>query len=205
MARQRQLQRCKWVFWRVSASNFYFDRDKAMASLWRKLEELGIQPVTEAPPAASSESPPQSERSSPPPKATPTVSRVAPESPAPSRQPDLIPSNQMELPSTRSGFSPDRSHEAAAHDGISAALREYIAAAKQKRAYGVLVYEEIGHVVLELIPRQRRVDRTGLIRRAADALDFSEAAYKRIDESIRRLEELKKVSTDSKSVWRRVA
>lgn len=54
MARQRQLERCKWVFWRVSASDFYFDRDKAMASLWRKLEELGIHPLTETSAAPSS-------------------------------------------------------------------------------------------------------------------------------------------------------
>src|SRR5207237_4054949 len=45
MYRQRQLERCKWVFWRVSASSFYFDREKAMASLWCKLEELGIHPL----------------------------------------------------------------------------------------------------------------------------------------------------------------
>ena len=109
----------------------------------------------------------------------------------------------MELPSTGSGVSSDQNREEAARDGIRAALQEYIAAAKQKRPYGVLIYEEIGHVVMELMPKQGRVDRTELIRNAADALDFSDAAYKRIDESIRRLEELKKVCTDSKSVWRR--
>ena len=200
MARQRQLERCKWVFWRVSASNFYFDRDKTMVSLWRKLDELGIQPLTEASPSASSQTPPQSERTNrPPPNQTPTVSRVVAKSPVPS----LVQSKQMELPNAGSGVSPDESHEEAAHDGINTALREYIAAAKQKRPHGVLICEEIGHVLLELMPRQGRVARVELIRHAADALDFSEAAYKRIEDSLRRLEELRKVSGDSNNVWRR--
>jgi very-short-patch-repair endonuclease len=66
MARQRQLERCKWVFWRVSASIFYFDREKAMASLWRKLDELGIRPLTETPPTVWSKTPPQPEHASGP-------------------------------------------------------------------------------------------------------------------------------------------
>ena len=108
----------------------------------------------------------------------------------------------MELPSAGSGVSSDQNREEAARDGISAALREYISAAKQKRPYGVLIYEEIGQVVLELMPKQGRVDRRELIRNTAEVLDFSDAAYKRIDESIRRLEELKQVCADSNSVWR---
>lgn len=132
----------------------------------------------------------------------PAASRVAP-APVPSR-PDLIPSNQMELPSTDTGASADRTREDVGHDGIGAALREYIAAARQKYPNGFLKSEQIGHVVLELMPRQGRIDRNEIIKKAADALDFSEAAYKRIDESIRRLEELKKVCVDSNSVWRRM-
>ena len=207
MARQRQLERCKWVFWRVSASSFYFDRDKAMASLWRKLEELGIHPLTAARPEATPETPPQTERTSPPPTAPPTtpqnISKPFPKTPSPTRQPDLIPSNQMELPASKP--EPQPSHADATHEAKIKELREYVFAAKQKRTYGVLVYEEIGHVVLELLPRQERIHRSELIRNTADVLEFEEVAFKRIDEAIRRLEELKKVSADSNYVWRRVS
>lgn len=44
MARQRQLERSNWVFWRVLASVFYRDPDGAMESLWEKLDDLGIGP-----------------------------------------------------------------------------------------------------------------------------------------------------------------
>jgi hypothetical protein len=110
----------------------------------------------------------------------------------------------MELSSTGGSESVNLNREATSQDGISAALREYIDAAKQKRPYGILIYEEIGHAVLELMPRQGRVDRKEIIRKAADALDFPEVAYKRIDESIRWLEEQNKIYTDSNFVWLRM-
>lgn len=200
MARQRQLERCKWVFWRVSASSFYFDREKAMASLWRKLEELGIHPLIATQPEVTPETPPQSERTSPPPPPQ-NISKPFSKTPSPSRQPDLIPTSQMELPTQKTEAQP--SHADVSHEiVVSSALREYISAAKQKRPYGVLVYEEIGHVVLELMPRQGSVDRKELIRSAAEVVDFPEVAFKRIDEAIRQLENLKKVSADSNYVWR---
>ncbi|MEW5921918.1 MAG: AAA domain-containing protein [Bacillota bacterium] len=45
MERQRQLERCKWTFWRIRASTFYRDPDVAMESLWDKLERLNIYPT----------------------------------------------------------------------------------------------------------------------------------------------------------------
>jgi hypothetical protein len=66
-----------------------------------------------------------------------------------------------------------------------------------------ILISEIGHVVLELLPRQGRIHRHDLIKSTADVLEFEEVAFKRIDEAIRRLEELKKVSADSNYVWRR--
>jgi very-short-patch-repair endonuclease len=42
--RQRILERVGWTFWRVRGSQFYWDREKAMKSLWLKLEEMGIRP-----------------------------------------------------------------------------------------------------------------------------------------------------------------
>ena len=224
MARQRQLERCKWVFWRVSASSFYFDRDKAMASLWRKLEELEIHPLTPTALVANLETQPDIRPTSPPPTATPlakgsldkrwkeAVPRLSKllgltsppvsKTPLPSRQPDLIPSNQMELPTEKTSAESGRANTTQ-EARINSALREYVLAAKQKRPHGILVYEEIGHVVLELLPQRARIDRKELIKNTADILEFPDAAFKRIDEAIRRLEELKKVCADFNCVWRR--
>lgn len=44
MQRQRMLERCGWVLYRIRASTFYIDREKALDNLWRMLEERGISP-----------------------------------------------------------------------------------------------------------------------------------------------------------------
>ena len=198
MARQRQLERCKWVFWRVSASSFYFDPEKAMSSLWRKLEDLGIQPLTEILPATLSEAQSPADQSSASQKSPLPSPSVAPRATAASHQPDLIRSAQMELPNPNS-FTPNTETT----DGdVSPALKEYIATAKQMRPHGILVYDEIGHVAFELVPERGHVQRKELIRKTAEALDFPEVAFKRIEEAIQRLERLKKIGTDSNHVWR---
>ena len=43
--RERQLRRAGWEFWRVSGSSFYRYKERALDSLWGKLEELGIKPI----------------------------------------------------------------------------------------------------------------------------------------------------------------
>ena len=108
----------------------------------------------------------------------------------------------MELPTSQSEAQPTNTGDFN-QVGVTKELREYVLAAKQKRAYGVLVYEEIGHVALELLPHQGQIRRDELIRKTADFLEFEEVAFKRIDEAIRRLVELKKVSADSNYIWRR--
>ncbi len=49
--RQRVLERCGWVFYRVRASGFYADREGSLAGLWRMLEERGITPQSNGPSA----------------------------------------------------------------------------------------------------------------------------------------------------------
>lgn len=44
MQRQRVLERCRWVFSRIRASEFYADSNGALKGLWRMLEERGITP-----------------------------------------------------------------------------------------------------------------------------------------------------------------
>ncbi|GAB3803714.1 AAA domain-containing protein [Virgibacillus kimchii] len=45
MERQRILERVGWTFWRIRGSEFYLNRERALDPLWRKLEEMEIEPV----------------------------------------------------------------------------------------------------------------------------------------------------------------
>lgn len=45
--REKQLRRAGWEFWRVTGSAFYRHKEKALDSLWEKLEELGIKTITD--------------------------------------------------------------------------------------------------------------------------------------------------------------
>jgi hypothetical protein len=44
-AREQQLRRAGWEFWRITGSSFYRYKEKALESLWKKLDELGIEPM----------------------------------------------------------------------------------------------------------------------------------------------------------------
>ena len=44
MIRQRQLERCNWEFFRVRGASFYLNRENALQSLWRLLDERNIKP-----------------------------------------------------------------------------------------------------------------------------------------------------------------
>lgn len=45
--RERQLRRAGWEFWRVTGSSFYRHKEKALDSLWKKLDELDIKPLVD--------------------------------------------------------------------------------------------------------------------------------------------------------------
>ncbi len=44
-ARQRDLERSGWTFWRVRGSDFNSDRERALTGLWSELDRLGIEPM----------------------------------------------------------------------------------------------------------------------------------------------------------------
>jgi very-short-patch-repair endonuclease len=44
LARQRDLERCGWTFFRVRESAYYLDPDAALADLWGKLDDLNREP-----------------------------------------------------------------------------------------------------------------------------------------------------------------
>jgi very-short-patch-repair endonuclease len=73
LVRQRQLERCGWVFWRIRESEFYWDRVKSMEPLWRRLSELGIAPHVKGenpPPSGSSSDQREPKHPEPPPAAS---------------------------------------------------------------------------------------------------------------------------------------
>jgi very-short-patch-repair endonuclease len=45
MARQQSLERAGWKFWRIRGRDFYANPQKAMASLLKRLDQLGIMPA----------------------------------------------------------------------------------------------------------------------------------------------------------------
>ena len=49
MKRQESLERSGWKFWRVRGREFYFDKAKALESLWVQLDALGIETVQHEP------------------------------------------------------------------------------------------------------------------------------------------------------------
>ena len=42
--RQRDLERCGSVFWRIRESSFYHNKNQALSNLWKALVERGIYP-----------------------------------------------------------------------------------------------------------------------------------------------------------------
>ncbi|MEY2195403.1 hypothetical protein AB7942_22105 [Neobacillus sp. BF23-41] len=44
MNRQRILERCGWRFWRVRGSEYYYNPEKALDSLWETLKQYQIEP-----------------------------------------------------------------------------------------------------------------------------------------------------------------
>ncbi len=47
MSRQRQLERCGWVFWRIRGGAFYRDPDGSLEGLWETLSNMRIRPRTD--------------------------------------------------------------------------------------------------------------------------------------------------------------
>lgn len=44
MHRQRVLERCGWIFWRIRGSEYYRNPEQSLKPLWKKLDILGIKP-----------------------------------------------------------------------------------------------------------------------------------------------------------------
>ena len=43
MHRQRVLERCGWIFWRIRGCEYYRNPERSLEPLWKKLDALGIK------------------------------------------------------------------------------------------------------------------------------------------------------------------
>lgn len=83
MARQRELERCGWHFFRLLESEFYLDPARALAPLWEQLAHLGVHPsdwaevVVDEPVAPATPDPVHDDRDRPP--AAPTPVNLGPD------------------------------------------------------------------------------------------------------------------------------
>lgn len=44
--RQKELESFGWEFWRISQKSFYSQPDQTLEKLWKRLDEIGIQPFS---------------------------------------------------------------------------------------------------------------------------------------------------------------
>lgn len=86
LARQKDLERCGWTFFRVLESDFYRDPDAALAPLWRMLESRGIRPEGEQ--ATAVPLPDRSTSGAPPPD--PSLKSANPREPEPVTEPGAL-------------------------------------------------------------------------------------------------------------------
>ena len=179
MARQRQLERCKWVFWRVGASNFYFDPERAMSSLWKKLEELGILPL-----AAAATAPAQEVREEPKQPGATLRSQVSPAL----AQVDLVPPPQLELPASQSTVSKASTDADLAPPGASSA-DAIVRKLRASRPSGFFTRDDICLVVVAFLRSVGRMDREALVKAVAESLDMPNREEKRIEAALETLED----------------
>lgn len=57
LARELELKRCGWTFWRVRESEYYLDPERALSSLWAELDRRGIAPFAAELAGAAQEEP----------------------------------------------------------------------------------------------------------------------------------------------------
>ena len=174
MVRQRQLERCKWVFWRVSASSFYFDRDKAMASLWRRLDELGICPLTPTQSTETLEIPAQTDRSPEPIAITTGTSSI------PSTSLGVVspPQNDIMVQT-----APPTKAVVGISDRLAASL-SYSLTRQIKRARTDATREDICDAVLAVLDAEGSMEREGLVRKVTRALELPSNHQKRVEAAI---------------------
>jgi very-short-patch-repair endonuclease len=171
LARQRQLERCGWTFWRVPASAFYANADAALESLWRKLAHMGIDPVGTAP--AATAAPPEH-----PPARLAAALQFAAARQQPTRavQTELLPSGQVDLftqPQHTAAAEPSLPLVAA--DAGEETLESVIASLRAARSS--FLGKDMRRVILAAIPRREKVAIRDVVRRVVESLNLEGAGH----------------------------
>lgn len=193
LVRQRQLERCGWHFWRLSASAFYANRERSLESLWRKLDAMGIAAVgtntVSSPPAPARETRAQ----------RPGV--LGASSPRMVQQ-RLIPDDEMELFASQPAVCREEllpsMNEAVDSDA------ELVNLVARLRAQGCkFTKKEIGPIVLAAIPSREKVPIRGVVSRLAELLRFSRRESEKIEEVIDQLASEGVLVATLVNVWRK--
>jgi very-short-patch-repair endonuclease len=199
LARQRQLERCGWTFWRVPASAFYANPNAALESLWRKLAHMGIEPVgvLVAPGPALAPTP-----ATEPPARLAAALRFATTRPEPTRavQTELLPSGQADL------FTMDRGASVSVGstnvDGAEETFESVVGSHVSKSRF--LSKEERRRIILAAIPRREKVAIRDVVRRVVEALGLEGAGHANlISETIDRMVEDRLLVSSLTQVWRK--
>jgi REase_MTES_1575/AAA domain len=200
MARQRQLERCGWIFWRVSESDFRFDPDKAMSSLWRRLHDLNIHPLGAAQTQPSEPStPPENGRPPGPSPRTETVNSTRTSAAAARVRLALMSAARFELDKQK-----QRPSETAPEVGtprLAASLAHAaVAQLKRSRPNGFFTRDDICKVVLAFLQTESPTGRKQLAEKITKALGLPENHNKRVENAFEALERARRITLDAGSV-----
>ena len=203
LARQRQLERCGWTFWRVTASAFYANPDASLESLWRKLGHMGIDPVGVSPVTTTI---PSAVPAQDPPARLAAALRFAASRSQPTRavQSELLPGLQVDLfTQPLSASAPGSPSEIPASD-VAEETFESVVASFSPPNNRFLSREDRRRVIMAAIPRREKVAIRDVVRRVVEALDLEGAGHaNQISEAIDRMVEDRLLVGSVTQVWRK--
>jgi very-short-patch-repair endonuclease len=197
LARQRQLERCGWTFWRVPASAFYASPDVALESLWRKLAPMGIDPV-------GIDKPESSAPADQPPARLAAALRFAAERQQPTRavQTELLPSGQVDLFSRPQPVITEPSFPIATADADEETVENVIALLRE--ANSSFLGKDMRRVIMAAIPRREKVAIRDVVRRCVEALGVDGAGHaNRVSGIIDRMVSERVLVSSMTQVWRK--
>jgi very-short-patch-repair endonuclease len=195
LVRQRQLERCGWIFWRVAASAFYANPDVALGSLWRKLSQMGIQPMCAT--TRPQESATEQQKEPAPAKAAdaPAYKQLQPRH----IQTELLPKEQFDL------FNPSQPNEyplPPKYDDSEDELARVVASLKSKK--GKLLPSELCKVIAAAVPRRDKLAIKEVIKNVMGVLALEGRGHEiAIDGAIDRMVENGELVGSVTQVWRK--
>lgn len=195
IVRQRQLERCGWTFWRVAASAFYANPEAALESLWRKLSQMGIQPMRGSIRPKENAAEQQKELASANPTAAPAYKQPQPRH----VQAELLPKEQPDL------FNQPQSSKTASQptaDDSESELERALSELNGKK--GALLPPELRRVVMAAIPRREKMAVKDVIRNVMRVLALEGRGHESsINDALDKLVENGDLVGSVTQVWRK--